>query len=112
MVAAVGLVGLVGGQRQLAGGDRLVADADLPGEFRGLVQFAGRHARARAGDGHRAVAQGQLRRLGQHAAIQPAGEGHRATAVAAQQVQQSVAFLGEFSRKFASWINYDGLPTR
>ena len=42
------------------------------------------------------VAQGQLGRLGQHGAVQPAGKRHRATAEAAQQLQQAVALGGKF----------------
>ena len=99
VVAAVRLVGLIGGDGQLVGGDHFVTDADLPGEFSRLVQLAGGQAGALAGDGHGAIAQGQLGRLGQHRAVQSAGERHGATAVAAQQVQQSVALGGEFGRK-------------
>ena len=77
-----------------------VADADLPGQLAALFQLAGGQAGADAGDGHGPIAQGQLGRLGQHRAVQSAGEGHGATAVAAQQFQQAVAFGGQFGRKF------------
>ena len=64
-----------------------------------LVQFAGRQAGAGARDGHRLVAQGQLGRLGQHRAVQPAGKRHRATAVAPQQFQQAIALGRQFRGK-------------
>ena len=59
-------------------------------------------AGALAGDGHGPVAQGQLGGLGQHRAVQTAGEGHGATAVAPQQIQQAVAFGGEIGGKIGS----------
>ena len=42
-----------------------------------------------------AIAEGQLRGLGHHGAVDAAGERHGAAAVAAEQGQQLVAFFGQ-----------------
>ena len=86
-VATIAGVGLIARNGQFVGLDHFVANADLPGERDALFQFAARQACAHARHGHRPLAQGQLRRLGHDRAIQSAGEGHGATAVALKQFE-------------------------
>ena len=107
-VAAIAAIGLIAGNGQFVGLDHFVANADLPGKRDALFQLAARQACAHARHGHRPIAQGQLGRLGHDRAIQSAGEGHGATAVALQQCEQAVAFGGKIGREggHGSW---DGL---
>ena len=94
-VAAIAAIGLIAGNRQLVGTDHFVANADLPGKRDALFQLAARQACAHARHGHCPIAQGQLGRLGHDRAVQSAGEGHGATAVALQQREQAVALGGK-----------------
>jgi len=100
VVAAAGVVALVFGQREFARLDDLMADADLLGHVPGFFEFAGGQARTDAGNSHGPIAQGKLRRLGQQRAIEPSGEGHRATAEALEQPHQAVAFFGNIGGEF------------
>ena len=104
-VAAIAAIGLIAGNGQFVGMDHFVADADLPGKSDALFQLAARQACAHARHGHRPIAQGQLRRLGHDRAIQSAGEGHGATAVALQQFEQAVAFGGKIGREGRHGVN-------
>ena len=103
VIAAVGLIGLIGGIGQFAGLDHLVANADLPGKRACLVQLADGQARADARHGHRAVAQGQLGRFGQHGAVQAAGERHRTATEAAKQFEKPITLVDKFRGPTPTW---------
>ena len=62
-------------------------DADLSGELLALLELPRRQAGADAGDGHGAITQSELGRLGQHGAVEPSGKRNRAALEALQKFQ-------------------------